>query len=124
MATVRTDVGAPNDTDTGDFTHEQFALCRGIQYYPAYREHTYLTNPSHRLISAICSTRRTYDTYRQFTEFVAGRLANPAMLAILLETAGVYVGYALAFDVQEHPFIKSTRLFRIGNAVVTLPISL
>lgn len=43
----------------------------------------------------------------QFTDFVTARLADDTMLAILAQIEGHAVGYALAFDVGNHPFIPN-----------------
>jgi len=41
----------------------------------------------------------------QFMRFVAGRLADDAMLLILAMNGDNAIGYGMAFDVHEHPFM-------------------
>jgi ribosomal protein S18 acetylase RimI-like enzyme len=41
----------------------------------------------------------------QFMDFVAKRLGDEAMLLILAVVGDVAIGYGLAFDVAEHPFM-------------------
>jgi len=42
-----------------------------------------------------------------FREFIAARLDDSSMLVILAQAASRAVGYALIFDVAEHPFIPN-----------------
>jgi ribosomal protein S18 acetylase RimI-like enzyme len=41
----------------------------------------------------------------RFMDFVSGRLGDEAMLLILAVAGDVPIGYGLAFDVAEHPFM-------------------
>jgi GNAT superfamily N-acetyltransferase len=45
----------------------------------------------------------------QFMEFVTGRLGDEGMLVLLAVNGGKAVGYGLAFDVLEHPFMPEWR---------------